>query len=155
MRNVRSVLMSLLVVSLSSYAMAAGQKAAKAEAKPISRSVASVEVQCSGTDPGGYDADYVIKQIEASKSCYDAIHIAESCGAGSSLDTQIAGGAESICEKQTNHLNKSDADLKHRTALRCAKVCNPQTDGTMCIGQQAFCRLSAAKFMFDVNAKNN
>ena len=151
----KSLIMSLLVASLSSYALAAGPNAEKSKAKPISRSIASVEVKCSGTDPGGYDADYVIKQIEASKFCYDAIHIAESCGAGSSLDTQIAGGAEVICEKQTNRLNKSDADLKNRMVARCAKVCNPQTDGTMCIGQQAFCRLSATRFMFDVNAKQN
>jgi len=135
--------------------MATSPKVEKAAVKPISRSIASVEVKCSGTDPAGYDADYVIQQIEASKSCYDAIHIAESCGAGSSLDTQIAGGAQLICEKQTNRLNKSDADLKHRMVARCAKVCNPQTDGTMCIGQQAFCRLSAARFIFDVNAKDN
>jgi hypothetical protein len=139
---------ALFVFSFSAVAA----PASKAHRKP-----ASDDIKCAA-DPNqgiGIDPDFVIKQVQAATSCYQASHIVESCGAGSSMDGGTTSAAADFCDKQTGKLSNSDVALQKSMLERCRKVCNPQTDGTLCISQQAFCNLDVAKFMNSVNSKNN
>lgn len=121
------------------------------ETKKSGRHIASEEIKCSAND-GAMDPEYITNQISAAESCYQAAKIAESCAFGSSLDNQIAGTAESVCDKATGKVSKSDQKLRKMMTDRCGKMCNPRTDGTLCQAEQAFCRLDASKFINSVNS---
>jgi hypothetical protein len=71
------------------------------------------------------------------------------------MDNAITSPAIVKCDKEAGKLSKADADLKKRMVNRCSSVCNPQTDGTMCISSQAFCRLDVSKFINAVNSQNH
>ncbi len=124
--------------------------------KSVKRKIASEEIKCAANpnEDIGIDPDYIEKQVKASKSCFEASHIVESCGAGSSIDNMTTSAAIAVCDKLAGKLSKSDANLKKLMRDRCSRVCNPQTDGTLCISQQAFCRLHVSKFINSVNITN-
>ncbi len=128
-----------------------------ADIMSVKRKIAFAETKCSeNPNKGiGIDPDYIEEQINSVQFCYQASDIVESCGAGSSMDNRTTGAAISLCDKLTGELNTADINLKNLMEDRCSKVCNPQTDGTICISQQAFCRLDVSKFMNSVNRKNN
>lgn len=125
--------------------------------KSVKRKIASAEIKCAANpnEGIGIDPEYIEKQVKEAKSCYEASNIVESCGAGSSMDSMTTSAAISLCDKLTGKLSKADANLKKLMGDRCSKVCNPQTDGTMCISQQAFCRLDVSKFLNSVNSQMN
>lgn len=93
--------------------------------------------------------------MNAAKSCYEASNIVENCGAGSSMDSAMAGAAIKACDKFTGKLSKADTDLRKKMSDRCTKTCNPQKDGTMCISRQAFCQLDVAQFINSVTYKED
>ena len=131
--------------------------AAETANKSVKRKIASEEVKCAANpnEGIGIDPDYIEKQVKAAKSCYEASHIVEMCGAGSSMDNMTTSAAISVCDKLTGKLSKADANLKKLMGDRCSKVCNPETDGTLCMSQQAFCRLDVSKFINSVNSSIN
>ena len=144
------ILMVVLMMVFSTSAFSA-------DTKSVKRKIASEEIKCSANpnEGIGIDPDYIEKQVKSAQSCYEASHIVESCGAGSSMDNMTTSVAISLCDKLTGKLNKADTNLRKLMEDRCSKVCNPQTDGTMCMSQQAFCRLDVSKFMNSVSSKNN
>ena len=113
------------------------------------RTVAQEAVTCAS---GGIDE--IVKQVKAAGSCFDAGKIAENCAMGSSADTQIAGSATAKCEADMGKLTTSDSKLYKTLTARCAKVCNPRNDGTLCLSNISFCNLGAAKFMYLVVSSN-
>lgn len=123
--------------------------------KKINRKMASEEIKCSAkpNEGIGIDPDYIVKQVKAASSCYQASAVVENCGAGSSMDSITTGAAIEVCDKLTGKLSASDNTLKKSMLKRCAQVCSLQDDGTMCIAQQAFCRLDVSKFLNTVNMK--
>ncbi|WP_041577145.1 hypothetical protein [Bdellovibrio bacteriovorus] len=138
-------LVTMLLVSgfaMSSFA---------ADKKGTKRKVASDEVQCSASPGDGVDVEYVARKIKESESCYDASYIVEGCGVGTSLDNVMVEVAVSVCDKLTGKLSKSDTELKRLMNARCAKVCNPDRDGTMCISRVAYCSLAVSKFLNSVS----
>lgn len=125
--------------------------------KSVKRKIASEEIKCAANpnEGIGIDPEYIEKQVKASKYCYEASHIVESCGAGSSMDSMTTSAAITVCDKLAGKLSKADANLKKLMGDRCSRVCNPQTDGTLCLSQQAFCRLDVSKFINSVNTPIN
>lgn len=114
---------------------------------------AADDIKCSENPNSGIgiDPEYIGKQVAKASSCHEASRIVESCAAGSTLDTSTVPDAIALCDKLTGVLSKSDADLKHRMSTRCYSVCNPKTEGTMCISQQVFCQLDVSKFLNSVS----
>lgn len=144
------VIVSGLVFSFSLSSMAAPPKRAD-------RKIASAEIKCAEnpSDGPGIDPDFVIKQVQAQSTCYHASEIVENCAAGSSMDSPMTGAAIAVCDKLAGKLSKPDAALKKTMLARCEKVCDPKNDGTLCISQQAFCRLDVSQFLNSVNNKIN
>lgn len=110
------------------------------------------EPKCAASG-SGIDPTYVIQQVKMASSCYDASQIVEMCAAGSSMDTQTTAAAIEVCDKLVGKLTPSDASLKKTMNERCAKVCNPRTDGTLCLSMISFCTLDVSKFISRVNNK--
>lgn len=89
----------------------------------------------------------MVTQISSLTNCDEAISTARTCAWGSSADTQTVVAAESVCEKDLKDITVSDSALKLEMTKRCASLCNPQTDGTLCLSSQAFCRLNVVEFI--------
>ena len=97
--------------------------------------------ECPVTDLTDYQTN-VITLIEASKTCYEAAEIAESCAFGSSMDVGTTGAAMGVCAKDfESKLKKSETRTYNSLINKCnSKYANMQ--GTMYIASAAFCRLS-------------
>ncbi len=139
---------ALASVSFAAYAAAPTARAIReVTASQKGRHPAQAAVKCAESkDTEMPDADGVEKQIRASKSCYEAKSIAEQCGFGSSLDTQIAGAASEFCAKDFKKITAADKKILASMKDLCTRAYSNQ-QGTMFISFDAFCRLNADSFM--------
>jgi hypothetical protein len=136
---------SMLLISLSSFA--AGSKA---PASAPERKIAQEQIKCNDT------ADGIIAQIGVAPSCREGVRIAEECGYGSRIDYQFVDAAKTLCyAKDLKSMTKDDKKLVATLEKRCASMCNPQTEGTMCTSFISYCELNATKFFISFYDKMN
>ena len=114
----------------------------------LSTTALAQEVVCSP------DAAEIITKIEATKTCYEASTIAETCAWGSAVDVGIAGAAYGVCLKEAGKLTRADQSLLKTMETRCAKAW-ANRDGSLYRSIHSFCKLDALKFINSVsNAAN-
>ncbi len=139
------ILVSLLAASFNSFATCEVMDEnvpsyCEEDVKPVPR---TEEITCSP------DAEVVIAQISAKKTCAEASKLAETCAWGSSIDVQIAGAAGDVCLKEGGKLSKADTALLDRMSARCVKAYSNQ-QGTIYRSINAFCHLSAIEFIVNL-----
>lgn len=139
------IAISMLLMSLSSFAAEP-----KTPAPEPVRKVAQEQINCSNTPDG------IIAQIGVAPSCRNGIRVAEECGYGSSIDYQFVDAAKTLCyAKDLKKMSKADKKLVETLEKRCASMCNPQTEGTMCNSFMSYCELNATKFFISFYDKLN
>ena len=98
--------------------------------------------------PKGNYLDEIVKAMKGT-SCAEAEQLAAQCAMGSSGDTQIAGTATAICQKDFAS-NKDDKALFSKLSKRCAAK-YAKSEGTMYMSMAAFCELDVAKLLSMLN----
>lgn len=104
------------------------------------RKIAQEEIKCGTT------IDENVAMIKLANDCYSAMNVAKTCAMGSSGDVSTVVAAQAVCEKDFKKITKDDSALKAKMARRCEKLCDPKNDGTMCLSQIYFCKLSVTEF---------
>ncbi|MFN3695880.1 MAG: hypothetical protein ACK4VO_00455 [Pseudobdellovibrio sp.] len=94
--------------------------------------------------------DDVANKIQASKSCYDAVELAEACAMGSSIDAAIMPTAERKCGKDFwKKLTSQEKQSYNKLQSKCDTKYN-NMQGTMYVSAKAFCKLNVAKLYSDL-----
>ncbi len=93
--------------------------------------------------------DYVIHNIEAANSCWEAKNIAESCALGAGGDVGVVAVAMDVCERHMPKLSARELEMKNSMHERCNKKFEDM-DGSMYRSATAFCHLSVQEMFVNL-----